>query len=63
MFIIESTDQATSARAGMLRTAHGVIPTPVFMPVGTGATVKGVFHRDLKNEIDAPVILANTYHL
>lgn len=63
MFIIESTDQATSARAGMLRTARGAIPTPVFMPVGTGATVKGVFHRDLKNEIDAPVILANTYHL
>jgi len=63
MFTIESRDEATSARAGILRTAHGNIPTPVFMPVGTGATVKGVFHRDLKNEIDAPVILANTYHL
>lgn len=63
MFIIESRDAATSARAGILRTARGAIPTPVFMPVGTGATVKGVFHRDLKNEINAPVILANTYHL
>ena len=47
----------------MLSTAHGEIPTPVFMPVGTAATVKGVLHRDLRSEIDAPVILANTYHL
>jgi queuine tRNA-ribosyltransferase len=63
MFTIETRDAGTSARAGTLITAHGEIPTPVFMPVGTGATVKGVFHRDLKQEIDAPVILANTYHL
>ena len=63
MFTIEKRDGATSARAGILRTAHGDIPTPVFMPVGTAATVKGVFHRDLRQEIDAPVILANTYHL
>jgi queuine tRNA-ribosyltransferase len=63
MFSLEKKDGATSARAGVLRTAHGEIKTPVFMPVGTGATVKGVFHRDLKREIDAPVILANTYHL
>ncbi|MHC1733269.1 MAG: tRNA guanosine(34) transglycosylase Tgt [Bacteroidales bacterium] len=63
MFSLEKKDGATSARAGVLRTAHGEIQTPVFMPVGTGATVKGVFHRDLKSEIDAPVILANTYHL
>lgn len=63
MFKIESRDGATSARAGILHTAHGDIPTPVFMPVGTAANVKGVFHRDLKQEIDAPVILANTYHL
>lgn len=63
MFTIKTRDEGTSARAGMLITAHGEIPTPVFMPVGTGATVKGVFHRDLKQEIDAPVILANTYHL
>ncbi len=63
MFTIEKRDGATSARAGILRTAHGDIPTPVFMPVGTAANVKGVFHRDLRQEIDAPVILANTYHL
>jgi queuine tRNA-ribosyltransferase len=63
MFSLEKKDGATAARAGVLRTAHGEIQTPVFMPVGTGATVKGVFHRDLKREIDAPVILANTYHL
>jgi len=63
MFIIDSRDGATSARAGILRTAHGDIPTPVFMPVGTAANVKGVFHRDLKQEINAPVILANTYLL
>jgi len=63
MFSIERKDRATSARAGVLRTSHGDIPTPIFMPVGTAATVKGVLHRDLKTEIDAPVILANTYHL
>ncbi len=63
MFSIEKRDLTTSARAGVLRTAHGSVPTPVFMPVGTAATVKGVLHRDLKSEIDAPVILANTYHL
>jgi len=63
MFSIERRDGSTSARAGVLRTAHGEIPTPIFMPVGTAATVKGVLHRDLKSEINAPVILANTYHL
>ncbi|MDF1559046.1 MAG: tRNA guanosine(34) transglycosylase Tgt [Bacteroidales bacterium] len=63
MFRIDQKDSSTSARAGVLRTAHGDIPTPVFMPVGTAATVKGVLHRDLRTEIDAPVILANTYHL
>lgn len=63
MFSLEKKDGVTSARAGVLRTAHGEIQTPVFMPVGTGATVKGVFHRDLKREINASVILANTYHL
>jgi queuine tRNA-ribosyltransferase len=63
MFRIEKRDPSTSARAGVLHTAHGDIPTPVFMPVGTGGTVKGVLHRDLKTEVNAPVILANTYHL
>ena len=57
MFRIERTDQSTSARAGVLHTAHGDIPTPVFMPVGTGGTVKGVLHRDLKNEINSHIIL------
>lgn len=63
MFRIERTDQSTSARAGVLHTAHGDIPTPVFMPVGTGGTVKGVLHRDLKTEINSHIILGNTYHL
>jgi queuine tRNA-ribosyltransferase len=63
MFRIEGTDQSTSARAGILHTDHGDIPTPVFMPVGTGGTVKGVLHRDLKSEIRARIILGNTYHL
>ena len=53
----------TGARAGLIHTAHGVIETPVFMPVGTQATVKGVTQRDLAGELDAKIILANTYHL
>ncbi len=53
----------TGARAGLLHTAHGVVETPVFMPVGTQATVKGVLARDLEQELDAQIILANTYHL
>jgi queuine tRNA-ribosyltransferase len=53
----------TKARAGLLHTAHGVIETPVFMPVGTQASVKGVPQRDLLDEIGARIILANTYHL
>jgi queuine tRNA-ribosyltransferase len=53
----------TGARAGRIHTAHGVIETPVFMPVGTQATVKGVMQRDIECELDAHIILANTYHL
>jgi queuine tRNA-ribosyltransferase len=53
----------TGARAGLLHTPHGVIPTPVFMPVGTQATVKGLTPRDLADELDARILLANTYHL
>ena len=53
----------TGARAGLLHTPHGTIPTPVFMPVGTQATVKGVMQRDLAGELDAKIILGNTYHL
>ncbi len=53
----------TRARAGLLHTPHGVIETPVFMPVGTQATVKGLAPRDLAGELGARIILANTYHL
>jgi queuine tRNA-ribosyltransferase len=53
----------TGARAGRIHTSHGIIDTPVFMPVGTQATVKGVMQRDLEHELDAQIILANTYHL
>jgi queuine tRNA-ribosyltransferase len=63
MFRIEKKDLQTDARAGVLHTDHGDIPTPVFMPVGTAGTVKGVLHRDLKSEINAHIILGNTYHL
>ncbi|HUW93642.1 MAG TPA: tRNA guanosine(34) transglycosylase Tgt [Bacteroidales bacterium] len=63
MFRVDSRDPSTSARAGVLHTAHGDIPTPVFIPVGTAGTVKGILHRDLKNEINAHIILGNTYHL
>ena len=63
MFQIESRDTASRARAGILRSAHGDIPTPVFMPVGTAGTVKGIHQKDLIHEIDAKIILGNTYHL
>ena len=53
----------TRARAGILHTEHGDIETPVFMPVGTQATVKGLTQRDLADELGAKIILANTYHL
>jgi queuine tRNA-ribosyltransferase len=63
MFKIESRDKETKARAGLLTTAHGDIPTPIFMPVGTGGTVKGILQRDLSEDINAKIILGNTYHL
>ena len=53
----------TRARAGLLHTAHGTIETPVFMPVGTQASVKGLSERDLAEDLGAGIILANTYHL
>ena len=62
-FEIQATCPVTGARAGLLHTAHGMIETPVFMPVGTQATVKGVMPRDLEGELDAKIILGNTYHL
>lgn len=62
-FILKHTDPKSSARAGTLRTDHGDIQTPIFMPVGTAGTVKGVHTRDLKEDTKAQIILGNTYHL
>ncbi len=63
MFEVRTRDKYTKARTGFLKTDHGIIPTPIFMPVGTGGTVKGILQRDLEQEIDAKIILGNTYHL
>ena len=57
------TDDKSSARAGIITTDHGQIETPIFMPVGTVGSVKGVMQRDLKDEVHAQIILGNTYHL
>ena len=62
-FTLQHRDIATNARAGEIVTDHGVIQTPIFMPVGTAAAMKGIFHRDIKDEAKAQIILANTYHL
>ena len=62
-FELLKTDDKTSARAGLITTDHGQIETPIFMPVGTVGSVKGVLQRDLKNEVGAQIILGNTYHL
>src|SRR5687768_5516694 len=61
-FEVLHTDSATKARRGVLRTPHGEIQTPVFMPVGTAATVKALPHEWLE-QLGAEIILANTYHL
>jgi queuine tRNA-ribosyltransferase len=58
-----STDKQSSARAGIIETSHGTIQTPIFMPVGTLGSVKGVHQHELKEDIKAPIILGNTYHL
>ncbi len=62
-FELKGKDAQSSARAGVLTTDHGVIETPIFMPVGTVASVKGVHQRELKNDINPDIILGNTYHL
>ena len=62
-FELLSTDAATHARAGRITTDQGVIETPIFMPVGTVASVKGVQQRELSEDICADIILGNTYHL
>lgn len=62
-FELLHTDAQSQARAGKITTDHGVIETPIFMPVGTVASVKGVHQRELKNDINPDIILGNTYHL
>ncbi|MBP9927517.1 MAG: tRNA guanosine(34) transglycosylase Tgt [Cyclobacteriaceae bacterium] len=62
-FTLNATDTSSKARAGTLITDHGEIATPIFMPVGTAGSVKAVHQRELKNDIDAKIILGNTYHL
>lgn len=62
-FDVQHTLGDSRARAGLLHTDHGDVTTPIFMPVGTAAAMKGIFHRDLRQEAHAQIILANTYHL
>ncbi|MFD2600977.1 MULTISPECIES: tRNA guanosine(34) transglycosylase Tgt [Flavobacterium] len=62
-FDLITKDPQSKARAGSITTDHGVIETPIFMPVGTAGTVKGVHQRELKNDINPDIILGNTYHL
>ncbi|NNE26833.1 MAG: tRNA guanosine(34) transglycosylase Tgt [Saprospiraceae bacterium] len=62
-FVIEEFDSGSRARAGILKTDHGEIQTPIFMPVGTQATVKSLNQEQIKDDIEAQIILANTYHL
>jgi queuine tRNA-ribosyltransferase len=62
-FRLTATENDTRARAGIISTSHGHIETPVFMPVGTAGSVKGIHTRDLKEDIGARIILGNTYHL
>ena len=63
IFNLEHTDPLSKARAGTIQTAHGDIKTPIFMPVGTQGTVKGVHTHELETDIKAQIILGNTYHL
>ena len=62
-FDVVAKDPGSSARAGLLKTDHGDVPTPIFMPVGTLGTVKGVHPTELKDDIKAHIVLGNTYHL
>ena len=62
-FDLQYTDSKSNARAGLITTDHGQIATPIFMPVGTVGTVKGVHVTELKEDIEAQIILGNTYHL
>jgi queuine tRNA-ribosyltransferase len=62
-FELKHTDPQSKARAGILQTDHGAIETPIFMPVGTQGTVKGVHQQELREDVNAQIILGNTYHL
>lgn len=62
-FKLQATDTNGTARAGLITTDHGQIETPIFMPVGTVGSVKGVHMRELRDDIKAQIILGNTYHL
>lgn len=62
-FELQATATNSAARAGMITTDHGLVPTPIFMPVGTLGSVKGVHMHELRDDIDAKIILGNTYHL
>ena len=62
-FTLEHNDPKSAARAGTITTDHGTIQTPIFMPVGTAGTVKGVHTKDLREDTNAQIILGNTYHL
>lgn len=62
-FELQHSDPHSKARAGKITTDHGVIETPIFMPVGTAGTVKGITQQDLKTDVQAQIILGNTYHL
>ena len=62
-FTLQHIDSQSNARAGLIETEHGVIETPIFMPVGTLGTVKGLHTKEIENDVKAQVILGNTYHL
>ncbi len=62
-FVLQSTASGSNARAGLITTDHGVIETPIFMPVGTLGSVKSVHQHELHDDIKAQIILGNTYHL
>lgn len=62
-FELQHTDPCSDARAGLITTAHGQIETPIFMPVGTCGSVKGVHFSELREQVKAQIILGNTYHL
>ena len=62
-FKLLKKDSSSKARAGIFKTEHGAVETPIFMPVGTAGTVKGVSQQDLEHQVNAQIILGNTYHL